>query len=210
MGAISKWRKLTEGGKTWEYWVGIIGIILTAAIVVAVVFYWDRLQGLGNYGYIGAFLISIVGGATIIAPIPMTPVVFTLGAVTKPVFAPFLGPIFIGIAAGMGETIGGVAIYMMGYGGAAAIMDRKYGRLQKLYEWLMGWMQRRGSLVLFILSAVLNPFFYPAAIAAGALRFNVQRYVLVCMAGKIIKGISVAAAGYWGLGSLLRMFGVPI
>ncbi|MBA7716291.1 hypothetical protein ES703_125361 [subsurface metagenome] len=74
----------------------------------------------------------------------------------------------------------------------------------------MGWMERRGSLVLFVLSAVLNPFFYPAAIVAGATRFGIRKYLLICLAGKTIKGISVAAAGYWGLGSILRALGVPI
>ena len=74
----------------------------------------------------------------------------------------------------------------------------------------MRWMQRRGGLVLFILSAVINPFFYPAAIAAGALRFSMKKYLVICMVGKTIKGISVAAAGYWGLGSILRSFGIPI
>lgn len=158
----------------------------------------------------GAFLISVFGGATILAPIPMTPVVFALGTVAKPAFAPYLGPVFIGAAAGLGETIGGLSIYMTGYGGGTAITGINYGKIQAVYLRLMNWMERRGSLVLFILSAVLNPFFYPAAIAAGALRFGIRRYFLICWAGKTIKGISVAAAGYWGLGAILRALGVPI
>ncbi|MFC1992880.1 VTT domain-containing protein [Chloroflexota bacterium] len=190
--------------------MGIIGIVLSVAIVIAVVLYWSELRRLAAYGYVGAFLISVFGGATIIAPIPMTPVVFGLGTVMKPEFAPFLGPVFIGAAAGLGETLGGVAIYMTGYGGGTAISDRRYGRLQSTYERLMRWMERRGALVLFILSAVLNPFFYPVALAAGASRFSIRKYLVICWVGKTIKGISVAAAGYWGLGSLLRMFGVPI
>jgi hypothetical protein len=57
---------------------------------------------------------------------------------------------------------------------------------------------------------VLNPFFYPAALAAGALRFGLKRYLLICSAGKIIKGMTVAYAGYWGLRELLRMLGMPV
>jgi len=194
----------------WEYWVGGIGIGLTVAIVMACILYWQEIQHLGHYGYLGAFLISVFGGATVIAPIPMTPVVFALGAITKPAFAPHLGPVFIGAAAGIGETIGGIAIYMAGRGGGAAIVARKHDRLQRFYNRIMGWMDRRGPLILFLSSAVINPFFYPAALAAGALRFGVKRFFLICWGGKTIKGISVAAAGYWGLGSLLRSLGVPI
>jgi len=180
-------------------------------MAVAVVLYWDDIRNLEHYGYLGAFLISVFGGATILAPIPMTPVVFALGTVMKPAFAPHLGPIFVGAAAGLGETIGGISIYMTGYGGgAAAINGIRHGRFQKVFARLMNWMERRGSLVLFLLSAVLNPFFYPAAIVAGATRFGLRKYLLVCWLGKTIKGISVAAAGYWGLGGLLRSLGVPI
>ena len=64
--------------------------------------------------------------------------------------------------------------------------------------------------LLFFLSAVINPFFYPAALTAGALKFGIKKFFFICWAGKTIKGISVAAAGYWGLGSILRALGVPI
>ena len=202
--------KLRKRLGRWEFWLGGLGIGLTVAIIVAVVLYWDEIRHLGNYGYLGAFLISVFGGATVIAPIPMTPVVFTLGAVTKPDFAPYLGPVFIGAAAGLGETIGAIIIYVTGYGGGAAIVAGKHARLQAIYERIMRWMQRRGSLILFLLSAVINPFFYPAALSAGALRFGMRRFFFICWGGKTIKGITVAAAGYWGLGSLLRALGIPV
>ena len=210
MEAISKRTKLKRKLGRWEYWVGAIGIGMTVAIIVAVIFYWEQLREIGQYGYLGAFLISVFGGATILAPIPMTPMVFALGTVMKPEFAPYLGPVFVGAAAGLGETVGAVAIYMTGYGGGSVLFTRKHGRLEAAYARVMSWMERRGSLILFLLSAVLNPFFYPAALTAGALRFSMRRFFLICWGGKTIKGISVAAAGYWGLGSLLRALGVPL
>ena len=204
------WEWLKRASKRWEYYVGIGGILITAAVVVAVVFFWEELRALEQFGYLGAFVISIFGGATIIAPIPMTPVVFALGAVMKPDFAPYMGPIFVGIAAGLGETLGGISIYMTGYGGGTALHDMKEGKIKAGYQRMKGWVERRGSLTLFVLSAVVNPFFYPAALAAGALRFGIWRYTFICIIGKTIKGITVAAAGYWGLGSILRALGVPV
>ena len=195
----------------WEYYISIAGLALTIGLVVAVVLRWDDIRHLQHYGYLGAFLISIFGGATIIAPIPMTPVIFALGTVTRPDFAPYLGPVFVGVAAGIGETIGGISIYMTGYGGGTAALNGfGHSKLQKGYHWLMSRMERRGSLVLFAVSAVVNPFFYPTAIVAGATHFKLRKYLLICLAGKTIKGISVAAAGYWGLGSILRSMGIPI
>ena len=201
---------LKRAAKRWEYYVGIGGLLLTATVVVLVFFFWEEIRGLEHYGYLGAFVISVFGGATIIAPIPMTPVVFALGTVMKPAFAPYMGPIFVGIAAGLGETLGGLSIYMTGYGGGTALHDMKEGKIKSAYTRMMGWVERRGSLTLFILSAVVNPFFYPAALAAGALRFGIWRFVFISLLGKTIKGITVASAGYWGLGSILRALGVPV
>ena len=79
-----------------------------------------------------------------------------------------------------------------------------------VYEKLMKLMERRGGLIIFVLAAILNPFFYPAALAAGALRFGVKKYFIITLLGKAIKGMTVAYAGYWGLRGLLRMLGAPI
>ena len=207
---ISKWTRWGGGLARREYWIGVAGLVLTVGVVVAVVLYFDDIQALGAYGYLGAFLIGIFGGATYIAPVPMLPVVFVLGTVLKPSFAPYLGPLFVGAAAGLGETLGALTIYMTGYGGGAALASSKHTKIQAVYSRLSRWMERRGSLILFIFSSVVNPFFYPIAITAGATRFGLKKYLLICLAGKTIKGITIAAAGYWGLGSLLRALGVPI
>lgn len=182
----------------------IVGIIVTILMAMAVIYFWEFIRGLEGYGYFGAFLISILGGATIIIPVPMLAVVFALGGVMKSTW-------LLGLVAGLGETVGALTIYMTGYGGAAAIYNHaRRGKLQSAYERMMKIMERRGSIALFLLSAVLNPFFYPAALAAGSLRFGVRKYFAVCWAGKTIKGLTVAYAGYYGLHGLLRILGMPI
>ncbi len=193
--------EVKRGSAKTAYLLGIVGVILTLAMALAVVYFWQFVQALQGYGYLGAFLISILGGATIIIPVPMLAVVFALGGV--------LLPYWVGVAAGLGETVGALTIYMTGHGAGAALF-RSNGRLQKTYSRIMGLMERRGSLALFLLAAVLNPFFYPAALAAGALRFGVKKYFFITWAGKTIKGLTVAYAGYWGLRSLLRWLGMPI
>ncbi len=185
------------------YLLGIFGIVATLLMAAAVVYYWEWVHDLGAYGYVGAFLISILGGATIIVPVPMLAVIFALGRVMEYTW-------LVGIANGLGETVGALTIYMTGYGGGSAIYYRTHGRLQSAYEKLMKLMERRGWLILFVLAAILNPFFYPAALAAGALRFGAKRYILITCVGKIIKGMTVTYAGYWGLRGLLRMLGAPI
>lgn len=188
--------------RRWEYYVGILGVILTVAMAVAVVYFWEFVHALAGYGYVGAFFISILGGATIIVPVPMLAVVFALGGV--------LTPYWVGVANGLGETVGALTIYMTGHGAGTAILNSKHGKIQAAYERLMSLMERRGSWTLFLLSAILNPFFYPAALTAGALHFGIRRYFIICFIGKTIKGMTVAYAGYYGLRGLMRMLGMPV
>ena len=188
--------------RRWEYYIGILGVVLTIVMAVAVIYFWEFVQALEGYGYAGAFFISILGGATIIIPVPMLAIVFALGGV--------LSPYWVGVAAGIGETVGAVAIYMAGYGGGTALLNSRHGKIQAAYQRLMNLMERRGSWTLFLLSAVLNPFFYPAALTAGALRFGIRRYIFISLAGKTIKGMTVAYAGYFGLRGLLRWLGMPV
>ncbi len=189
-----------DSAKT-AYILGIVGVVITLLMAVAVVYFWEFVRALEGYGYLGVFLISILGGATIIIPVPMLAVVFALGGV--------LTSYWVGVAAGLGETIGALIIYMTGQGGGT-VLFRSNGKLQAAYLRMMRLMERRGSLTLFLLAAVLNPFFYPAALAAGALRFGIKKYFFITWAGKTIKGLTVAYAGYWGLRGLLRMLGMPV
>jgi len=185
------------------YIIGIAGAVATIIMAFAVIYFGEVVRELQGLGYMGAFLISILGGATIIVPVPMLVVVFALGGVMKYTW-------LVGIAAGAGETLGALIIYITGHGAGAALYESKHGRIQAAYERLMGLMERKGPLTLFLLASVVNPFFYPAALTAGATRFGIKRYFFICWAGKTIKGMTVVYAGYFGLRGLLRMLGVPV
>ena len=192
-----------KGSAKTAYIFGIVGAVLTIIMAFAVIYFGEWVRALEGYGYLGAFLISILGGATIIIPVPMLAVVFALGGVMKYTW-------LVGIAAGLGETFGALTIYLTGYGGGKALNSSKHGRIQAAYERLMRLMERRGSLTLFLLAAVVNPFFYPAALAAGALRFSIRKYFILCFVGKTIKGMTVVYAGYWGIKGLFQMLGVSL
>ncbi|MFH1002673.1 MAG: hypothetical protein V1780_00840, partial [Chloroflexota bacterium] len=120
-----------------DYAIGIGSIAATLIVAAAVIYFWGYVQALQGYGYLGAFLVAVFGGATMLAPIPMTPVVLALGAVMKPAFAPHLGPVFVGAAAGLGDTLGGLSIYLAGYGGATPFARGGQHKLQAVYQRLM-------------------------------------------------------------------------
>ena len=99
---------------------------------------------------------------------------------------------------------------MTGHGAGRAISSSKHGKIQSAYERMLGIMERRGPLTLFIVASVVNPFFYPAALAAGALRFGLKKYILIVLAGKFIKCMTIVYAGYFGLKGLFHAIGIDL
>ena len=206
--SITKLDKLKNTLKRWEFWVGILTVGLTFNLAILVVVYWQSFQDMAGYSYLGMFFISIIGGATVIIPVPSLALQFTMGAV--------LHPAIIGAVAGLGTGIGGTLIYLFGRSGRRLFINtdfsiQKYDNL--IARWLSrltGWTRRRGSLTVFLMSAMLNPVFFPMAFAIGASRFRMWRFFIMCWAGNTVKSMTIAYLGYFGLGSLLRWLGIDV
>jgi len=185
---------------------GILSGVLTVLMVAAIIYYNDKLWGLQEWGYIGAFIISILGGATVIIYVPALPVLLFLGeAMGNPWQVALLG-----LAAAAGEVIGGITIYLTGQGAGRVISTRKNSRMQKAYERMLRFIERRGVLAIFLVTFIVNPFFYPAAFACGALRMGLKKFVPVIIAGKIIKCMTIVYAAYFGLKGLFHALGIAI
>jgi membrane protein YqaA with SNARE-associated domain len=185
----------------WAYALGIIGIILTILMAVAIIYFDEQVREMQQYGYIGVFFISILGGATIIIPVPALAWVLAMGVVM-----PY--PWLVAISAALGELVGALTIYMTGHGAGRAISNSRHGRIQKAYDRMLDLMERRGAITLFVVTSIVNPFFYPAAFACGALRFGIKKYIAIVLVGKIIKCMTVAYAGYFWLGGIFRALGI--
>jgi membrane protein DedA with SNARE-associated domain len=175
----------------------LLSVILVAAIATIAIIYRRELANLKELGYLGAFIISLMSAATIIVYIPGVPVVFTLGGVL-----PY--PIFVGLAAGFGEAIGELTGYLAGRGGSTYFKQR----YAKLYSRIERWIRTKGYLTVFLSSALINPLFDLIGATAGAMRYPIWKFFLLCWAGKTIKGTAVAYLGYFGLGSILRLFDI--
>jgi uncharacterized membrane protein YdjX (TVP38/TMEM64 family) len=161
----------------------LAALVLAVAITVLIFAYRDRLAGLASYGYLGLFVVSIVGNATILLPAPTLAATFLAGGIFNPLLA--------GVVSGAGMAIGELSGYMAGYGGTAILDTKDQERFQQLKEW----MGRHGLLTIFVLSAIPNPIFDLAGVAAGVLHYPLPRFLLACFLGKTLKGIAFALAG---------------
>jgi len=133
-------------------------------------------------GYGGVFLMAVIGSFSPVWPLP--------GSWAAGLAAAFgLNPLFVGLAAGLGEPIGELSGYAAGYGGQIAI------NRWKRYAQIESWMRRHGGITIFVVSAIPNFFIKLATVAAGALRYPLWRFFLFCWAGKTIKSLGFALVG---------------
>lgn len=167
----------------------LIFIGLTAGALVLS----DSLAGLGRYGYLGVFLASLIGSATIILPMPAFALTFAMGGTMA-------SPLLVGLAAGLGAGLGEISGYLAGYGGQGIIEKRAS------YDWIVRQMGRYGGWFIFAAALVPNPAFDVAGVAAGALRFPVGYFLLACIAGKTIRMVLLAYAGAGLLSQFIDRF----
>ncbi len=175
----------------------ILTLSLVIAIIVGVFYFYqkypEKIEALEEYGYLGAFLISIVLNATIVLPMGAFAAVFTLGAILP--FFPL-----VGLAAGLGAAIGEMTGYMAGSSGRAII------RRQTLYKRLEEWLKKWGAMTIFAFS-VAPLFFDIAGIAAGTLRFPAWKFFVACWLGRTLLYLIIAWAGHVGWDALRNFLG---
>jgi membrane protein YqaA with SNARE-associated domain len=179
-------------------------VATTVISVVLVLRYWQEIAGLSSYGYLGVFLIAFLAGSSLPSPFSYLLLTFTFGGI--------LNPGWVGAAAGFGAGLGGTLIFLLGRGGRRLFpglqrfsVDERASN--KLSDKLVSLAQKRGSVIVFIMSALLNPVFAPMAIAMGALRFRLLQFFAMCVAGNLLKAMLISYAGYLGVGTLLRWLG---
>lgn len=180
-------------GKKYGAWLRAGVMLLVVAITALIVINRDRVAEFKALGYPGIFFVAMIGSATVILPVPHLAFTFAMGSV----FNPWL----VGLLAGSGDTLGEMSGYLTGF----ALED--VADNFKLYRHFERFMQANGDLTLFLLALIPNPFFDMASIAGGLAGFPVRRFLLATWAGKTIKAILIAWAGYYGLHWLLNLYG---
>ena len=155
----------------------LVVVALTAALLVAPIDY----QALGEYGYLGVFVVTLVTTGAFVLPVPYLAVIFKAGT--------FLNPLAVALVAGVAAALGELTGYLVGVGGRELIGRNRWERGAER------WMQRHGFLAITFLAFIPNPVFDAAGIAAGALRYPAWRFALACFVGKTGKFILVALLG---------------
>ncbi len=147
-------------------------------------------------GYPGSFLMSFVGNATILVPFPYIAVPFMLGGLTDPGTHEFMfDPFIVGIASGIGATLGEMTGYAIGHAGGHLIDDSRRGGFLSLIEK----HPHLTPLVLWFLAVTPLPD-DELIVPLGVVRYPWWKVFLPQLVGKSMFLTGVAWTGRAGLG----------
>ena len=142
----------------------------------------ELFQALQVYGYIGAFVISVLGSFIPFLPVPyLIPVVL---------MAERLDPLILGIAAGVGGALGKLTSYGLGRAGRRILGEEKRRRMTALGKLI----RRYGMLAVFLfaLTPLPDDIIY---VPIGLANFSIIRFMIANMLGKIVLSWMVAYGG---------------
>ena len=169
----------------------ILALFAVVGITLFVYSIRDRVEQFATFGYPGIFLIALLANATILLPAPGVALIYAMGAI--------FNPLAVGLAAGLGGTVGEISGYLAGFSGQA-VVERT-----DIYNRIKPWVDRYGGWAILVLSAIPNPFFDVAGIAAGIARMPLPTFLLFTGIGQLIKMTLFALAGHYSI-SLLSTF----
>lgn len=170
---------MEKGKKT-----GWLELILSILIAAGVFWFAPQIAALGDWGYFGAFLISIISSATIIFPAPGWIIIAGMGRT--------MNPLLLGLVSGLGSAIGELTGFLAGAGVRNIVLEDK-----KTFENYTGIIRKYDIAGIAVLAALPFPLFDLAGLAAGALGIKWWRFLIGCAIGKVVKYVLLAYTGAW-------------
>jgi membrane protein YqaA with SNARE-associated domain len=125
-----------------------------------------------------------------------------------------LNPLAVGIIAGIGSAIGEMTAYAIGFGGRKLFDKKKKKKPAKAEDsskWFRRaeeWMHKRGGFVVIFLFAVTPLPDDVIGIICGSIRYDIKKFFIACLLGKIILSLGIAYAGFYGAQWILSYLGL--
>jgi uncharacterized membrane protein YdjX (TVP38/TMEM64 family) len=180
--------EIQSGPKKTNLQTKILRVLAILAVIGITLYTYSiraRIEQFQALGYPGIFLIALLANATILLPAPGAAIVYAMGAV--------FNPIGVGIAAGSGGAIGELSGYLAGFSGQAVI------ERTDVYERTKPWVDKYGGWAILVLSAIPNPLFDVAGIAAGIAKMPFWTFLFFVWIGQLIKMTLFAYAGKYSI-----------
>jgi membrane protein YqaA with SNARE-associated domain len=136
---------------------------------------------LAAYGYLGLFLICLIGNSSVLIPFPFALFVYSVGSVCN--------PFIVGIICGIGSVVGKMVSYLLGRGSHMFLNGRSVGKVT-----MLEFLEKYGAIGLFLYSMTPLPddlVLFPL----GVINFSIKKTFIPMLIGKTIFCVVVAFAG---------------
>jgi membrane protein YqaA with SNARE-associated domain len=175
----TSWRELLAAART--RWRSILVMLGVVAISIGIVSLPINYSAMGEYGYAGIFVVTLVSTMSLVLPVPYLAAIFVAGS--------FLNPAIVALVAGVAAAIGELTGYALGYSGRTLLPRSRW------YRAIRKGMDRYGAIVIFIAAVIPNPFFDAVGMVAGATRLSIPVFLLSTFLGKALRFWLVATLG---------------
>ncbi|MBW2970775.1 VTT domain-containing protein [Candidatus Woesearchaeota archaeon] len=135
-----------------------------------------------RFGLVGLFITILIANSTVGLTVPAWVLVVLAGY--------FYNPLLTGLVAGLGGAVGELSAYAVGVGGHYLLKNKERKRLDKVRLWF----EKFGFWVLPLFAATPLPCDL-VGIAAGTARYNMRKYFIGILIGKIILYFTLAYVG---------------
>lgn len=150
-----------------------------------------------QYGYPGAFLVSMIGSSIPFLPVPYLVVVVLLGST--------LNPFWVGVFAGLGAAVGKVTSYLLGRTGYRLTR----GSTKRNLDALSGFTKKYGAfgVFLFAVSPLPDDVY---VVPMGMMRLPFWQFFLANLAGKVALSVFFAYSSRVYFSFLLGEESLPV
>ena len=148
-------------------------IVFIVLISVLIFLYRKEITEIGEWGYLGVFLLCALSNLTVLLPAPSLMVVVS--------FSRILNPVLVSIIGAVGTTIGELSGFAFG-NSVSNISEKAEKLMAKISKYI-----KSQELLVFIFALLPLPLFDFAGMFAGGNRMPVLRFLLSCYLGKLLK-----------------------
>lgn len=170
----------------------VLALFAVIGITIYIISIRTHVGEFAAYGYPGIFLVAMLANATVLLPAPGVAIIYAMGSI--------FNPLGVALAAGTGAAIGELSGYLAGFSGQAVI------ERGDIYERVHPWVVKYGGWAILVLSAIPNPFFDIAGIAAGMTKMPVRTFLFFTWIGQMIKMLMFALAGRYSINWISNFF----
>ena len=149
----------------------LVCFILLCSILVFV--FREEVSKIGEFGYLGIFILCFLANLTVFLPAPSIMVVVSYSQV--------LSPVLVAIVGALGTTFGEMSGYMLGNA-----MDNISTKWKNLIDKISNKI-KNAYLIVFIFALLPLPLFDLVGVYAGSKKARVPLFFISCYSGKLIK-----------------------